>query len=93
MFVVGGLFKLLGDLCGLVGPLSISYIVEFVNLQQTLSNASNFDANSTITIDASGATEGIGMRPNDGNFHNETNASAMINYPDWLQFSANGCRD
>lgn len=33
MFLVGGLFKLFGDLCGLVGPLSISYIVDFINVQ------------------------------------------------------------
>jgi ABC-type multidrug transport system fused ATPase/permease subunit len=53
MFVVSGLLKLLGDLCGLVGPLSISFIVEFIALQ--LSNgtaASGVSLNETIDDDA-----------------------------------------
>lgn len=53
MFAVSGLLKLFGDLCGLVGPLSISYIVEFIALQ--LSNgtaASGVRYNETIDDDA-----------------------------------------
>lgn len=41
MFLVGGLFKLFGDLCGLVGPLSISYIVDFINVQISNSSVAN----------------------------------------------------
>jgi ABC-type multidrug transport system fused ATPase/permease subunit len=32
-FIIGGIFKLFGDLCGLIGPLSISYIVDFIHLK------------------------------------------------------------
>jgi ABC-type multidrug transport system fused ATPase/permease subunit len=53
MFAVSGLLKLFGDLCGLVGPLSISCIVEFIAVK--LSNAtaaSGGSANQTIDDDA-----------------------------------------
>lgn len=41
MFAVSGLLKLFGDLCGLVGPLSISCIVEFIALQLSNSTAAS----------------------------------------------------
>jgi ABC-type multidrug transport system fused ATPase/permease subunit len=41
MFIISGIFKLFGDLCGLVGPLSISHIVEFISLQLLNANASH----------------------------------------------------
>jgi ABC-type multidrug transport system fused ATPase/permease subunit len=46
MFAVSGLLKLFGDLCGLVGPLSISCIVEFIAINGTA--ASGVTGNKTI---------------------------------------------
>lgn len=37
MFAVSGMLKLFADLCGLVGPLSITFIVDFIDVQ--VSNA------------------------------------------------------
>lgn len=85
MFVVSGVFKLFGDLCGLVGPLSISYIVEFINLQ--LSNAPQQPTSAA----APGAISHDAIKPN--NFRNETNADSellMKNYPSWSEFIGNG---
>lgn len=58
LFTVSGAFKLLGDLCGLVGPLSISYIVDFVNYQvsqRTATTTPRVSHNSTTAIDAGAA--------------------------------------
>ncbi|XP_055635948.1 ATP-binding cassette sub-family C member Sur isoform X2 [Toxorhynchites rutilus septentrionalis] len=40
MFLAGGVFKLLGDLCGLVGPLCISNIVDYIAKPVTSSSPS-----------------------------------------------------
>jgi ABC-type multidrug transport system fused ATPase/permease subunit len=47
MFIVSGLLKLFADLCGLIGPLSISCIVEFISLQLSNATAASgfFDGN------------------------------------------------
>lgn len=83
MFVVSGIFKLLGDLCGLVGPLSIAYIVEFINVQ-----VSSSPQQATV----SGAIDDGAMELN--NLYNETGreapAMSLINYPDWSEFIGNG---
>lgn len=47
VFAVSGLLKLLGDLCGLVGPLSISCIVEFIAAKHSNGTASGVSANAT----------------------------------------------
>lgn len=39
MFCFGGVLKLFGDLTGLVGPLSISYIVNYIELDSLLRNS------------------------------------------------------
>lgn len=99
MFIVSGIFKLFGDLCGLIGPLSISYIVEFISLQQLNANRSN--SNSELT---SGAIDTIshGMSAtndysssNTSNLNNVTSSGSddvmlMINYPNWMDFIGNG---
>lgn len=77
MFIVSGVFKLFGDLLGLVGPLSISYIVDFINLQlDTTAAVARLTNNSSSAADAS-------------NLRNETDFP-LINYPDWPEFIANG---
>lgn len=80
MLIFGGILKLFGDLCGLVGPLSISYIVDFINLQ--LLNETNSNVSDLMIAGAAGAME---MK----NF-NENDYVAMINYPNWSEFIANG---
>ncbi|CAO1396998.1 unnamed protein product [Diamesa serratosioi] len=80
MLIFGGMLKLFGDLCGLVGPLSISYIVDFINLQlsnETISNVSD--------LMIAGAGSAMEMK----NF-NENDYVTMINYPNWSEFIANG---
>jgi ABC-type multidrug transport system fused ATPase/permease subunit len=81
IFIVSGVFKLFGDLCGLVGPLSISFIVEFINSQLL-----NAPQQKTAT-NAPAAAE-----TNQSNFHNETidRTSPLIDYPDWSEFISNG---
>ena len=46
MLIIGGIFKLFGDLCGLVGPLSISYIVEYISLQLLNANSTGTELNA-----------------------------------------------
>ncbi|XP_070506650.1 ATP-binding cassette sub-family C member Sur isoform X2 [Chironomus tepperi] len=106
MLIIGGIFKLFGDLCGLVGPLSISYIVEYINLQ--LLNANNTETELNVVDIASGALDikfnGMSVTNeynsrNDtvgsymSNLNNETSRSdviLMINYPNWMDFIGNG---
>jgi ABC-type multidrug transport system fused ATPase/permease subunit len=82
-FIIGGIFKLFGDLCGLIGPLSISYIVDFINLQVERHDASGAGVvNETSVLSI-------------GNFHNESAniVSAINNRADsvgWSEFVANG---
>lgn len=89
MFLFSGVFKLLGDLCGLVGPLSISYIVEFINSQLSHETTSSSTTASAVVNYDAGAM-------GDSNFHNENNitdetaAVLLINYPGWSEFIANG---
>lgn len=49
MFCFGGVLKLFGDLSGLVGPLSISYIVSYIELESLLSNSSQTYDNETLS--------------------------------------------
>lgn len=46
-FLIGGLLKLLGDLTGLCGPLSISFIVQYISNKSNSSDSNAFD-NETI---------------------------------------------
>jgi ABC-type multidrug transport system fused ATPase/permease subunit len=83
IFIISGIFKLFGDLCGLIGPLSISYIVDFINLQtQQYENASGAGYVNEIPVAS-------------GNFHNETtNIVSAINnrhsMVGWSEFIQNG---
>lgn len=85
-FIVSGIFKLFGDLCGLIGPLSISYIVDFINLQ--ILQQQQHDGN------ASGAMDVNGMLSSSS--HNESaNIKNAINNRDdsavgWREFVENG---
>lgn len=80
MLIFGGILKLFGDLCGLVGPLSISYIVDFINLQ--LSNETNSNASDLMIAGAGSAME---MK-----IFNENDYVTMMNFPNWSEFIANG---
>lgn len=85
MFVVSGIFKLFGDLCGLVGPLSISYIVAFIILQ--ISSGATTKAAGALTNDDTGALRLNSTRINEtGNDY----ATALIKYPSWSEFIDNG---
>lgn len=83
-FIIGGIFKLFGDLCGLIGPLSISYIVDFINLQVKRQHTATSGA---IVVNEISSI---------GNFHNESaNNVSAINYRHadsvgWPEFVANG---
>ena len=88
MFFVSGVFKLFGDLSGLVGPLSISYIVEYISLQ-----LSHEATQSSTIVSAAAINDDSVMRSS--NFPNETNDADtavmhLMNYPDWSEFIANG---
>lgn len=84
IFIISGIFKLFGDLCGLIGPLSIPYIVDFINLQsQQHENASGAENINEIPVIAA------------HNFHNDTaNIVSTINNRhskvEWLEFFENG---
>lgn len=89
-FLVSGIFKLFGDLCGLVGPLSISYIVDFINLQQH----NNVNASGALIPSMS-----LSLSENIGNFHNESTTENIVveainNRDDstvgWREFVENG---
>jgi ABC-type multidrug transport system fused ATPase/permease subunit len=81
LFLVSGVFKLLADLCGLLGPLSISYIVEFVNSQVSP---------ATATTSSSGAINDDDVAMNTSNFHNKTTTARLMDEPSWSEFIANG---
>lgn len=82
MFVVSGIFKLFGDLCGLVGPLSISYIVAFINLQ--------ISSGATTTTKAAGDAGAVRLNSTRINEAGNDDATALINYPSWSEFTDNG---
>lgn len=90
MFIIGGVFKLFGDLCGLIGPLSISYIVDFINLHaQQHGNASGAGNVNEMPLSS--------LNVASGNFHNETaNIVRAINNQhtttrvEWREFAENG---
>lgn len=93
-FIISGIFKLFGDLCGLIGPLSISFIVDFINLQQQQQHA-----NASGAVDVNGLIASASLSENivvAGNFHNESaNIANAINNRvdsavDWLEFVKNG---
>lgn len=86
MFIISGIFKLFGDLCGLVGPLSISYIVAFVNLQ--LSSVKPATA-SGATADGDATTAALRLNTTRCN-ESGSNDATMIKYPSWSEFSSNG---
>lgn len=91
-FIISGIFKLFGDLCGLIGPLSISFIVDFINLQQQQ------HANASGAVDVNSLIASSSLRKNivTGDFHNESakivNAinNRVDNAVDWLEFVKNG---
>lgn len=77
MFTIGGLLKLLGDLAALVGPLSISQIVEYIDKQ-----------NATIVIGENNL-----IVESNGNFtqtYRIEDKNMRIYYPSWIEFISNG---
>ncbi|XP_062546541.1 ATP-binding cassette sub-family C member Sur [Armigeres subalbatus] len=57
MFLAGGVFKLLGDLCALVGPLCISNIVDYIAKPVTSSSSSS--SSSALTMTGGGPANGV----------------------------------
>lgn len=88
MFIVSGVFKLFGDLCGLVGPLSISYIVDFIGLQ--LAHESTLSASTVSGASINDDGGGVMRLSNLPNGTNEAADAPLMNYPDWSGFIANG---
>lgn len=78
ILIASGTFKLFGDLCGLVGPLSISYIVDYINAQ--IANGTNVNL---MEINATSANGNYGY--NDSHSYNDA-----ILHPDWGEFVADG---
>lgn len=95
MFIISGIFKLFGDLCGLIGPLSISFIVEFINLRLLNENSTATTTTAAIfpEVKASGAS-GKSMITSNSMLNlsrkSEIANKMMINYPNWTDFIGNG---
>jgi ABC-type multidrug transport system fused ATPase/permease subunit len=92
MFAVGGVLKFLGDLTGLVGPLSISYIVEYIEQKSTKSNNSLPNANIsnlqpvlTGTLDSDNTIYDTAV-----DYFDENGPTNQIYAPDWHDFVTNG---
>ncbi|XP_049279530.1 ATP-binding cassette sub-family C member Sur isoform X2 [Anopheles funestus] len=61
MFLLGGLLKLAGDLCALVGPLCISNIVDYIAAQSMVASvASLISSNETASWDGPNPYTGVG---------------------------------
>lgn len=75
MFCFGGVLKLFGDLSGLVGPLSISFIVNYIELESLLNNSSayNNQTRSKLTLKETYLSD-----------------MSSIEYPTWNDFLYNG---
>ncbi|XP_037038028.1 ATP-binding cassette sub-family C member Sur isoform X2 [Bradysia coprophila] len=82
MFLYGGLLKLTGDLSGLVGPLSISYIVDYIDKI----NATNYDPDASIYNNTN--TRNISQPNPKINFI--MNENSQIYYLGWCDFIENG---
>ncbi|KAJ6649735.1 ATP-binding cassette sub-family C member Sur [Pseudolycoriella hygida] len=80
MFLYGGLLKLIGDLSGLVGPLSITYIVDYIGKV----NITNSDSNDTSYNDH------INISQPNAEINFITNGSSQIYYVEWRDFIENG---
>lgn len=77
MFTIGGILKLLGDLTALVGPLSISQIVEYIDKQ----NATTVIGDKNLIV------------VSNGNFtttYRIEDKNMRIYYPSWTEFISNG---
>uniref|UniRef100_A0A336MWM4 CSON006505 protein n=1 Tax=Culicoides sonorensis TaxID=179676 RepID=A0A336MWM4_CULSO len=75
MFCFGGVLKLCGDLAGLVGPLSISYIVNYIEVESLFNNNNNLTFNGTTAEKLSDKYV--------------TNINSM-EFPSWNDFLFNG---
>lgn len=79
MFLYGGVLKLIGDLSGLVGPLSISYIVDYIaKINITNSNPENGDYNNNSTS------------PQNAKINFIMNENSQMYYLGWCDFIENG---
>ncbi|XP_031636078.1 ATP-binding cassette sub-family C member Sur-like [Contarinia nasturtii] len=79
MFIYGGILKLLGDCCALIGPISISQIVEYI--QQNLNEASS---STMAATSASSPLKNIKL----SNAINGTDAMASITHSDMMSTTA-----
>lgn len=85
VFIVSGVFKLLGDLCGLVGPLSISYIVDYISSELAKPEATPSSTSAAIDIN-----DGAMRRRNVSEETVDASELLLINYPSWSEFIVNG---
>lgn len=83
MFLYGGVLKLIGDISGLVGPLSISYIVDYIGkINITNSNQdTSFNNNNYNNINISQQNPKINFIMNE---------NSQIYYLGWFDFIENG---
>lgn len=81
MFTLGGFLKLFGDFASLVGPVSISYIVDyFIHLN----NATGAVANASSSIDSNDNDEEVKV------FKLIKIQEADIDFPNWNNYLCNG---
>ncbi|XP_058815986.1 ATP-binding cassette sub-family C member Sur [Topomyia yanbarensis] len=96
MFLAGGVFKLLGDLCALVGPLCISNIVDYIAKPVTSSSSS-----SVVVLagkdTGSGVVPSVDISPTPFNHRNQSlpisdgfDGAAQLDALTWEALLANG---
>jgi ABC-type multidrug transport system fused ATPase/permease subunit len=90
MFAIGGLLKFFGDLTGLVGPLSISFIVEYIERKTNKTNLTN----ENITV-SNFINIGTPATPDNDNIIYDTSSdyfdeNSKIYFPNWMDFITNG---
>lgn len=78
MFTIGGILKLLGDLTALVGPLSISQIVEYIDKQN---NETTVIVKNNLIVESN---------ENFTTIYTIDDKNMRIYYPSWIEFISNG---
>lgn len=89
MFAYGGLLKLFGDVAALVGPLSISQIVEYIqNTNNNNSSSITFEHNNHETyLNLTTNNNGTTLKMNLTHLNEK---ATKIYYPEWSEFIENG---
>lgn len=96
MFAYGGLLKLFGDVAALVGPLSISQIVEYIqnnndnNNNNTNSSSITYENNHETYLNLTTNNNGATLKMNLTHLLNDDEKATKIYYPEWSEFIENG---